>query len=490
MVTSTEQEQMRNVTLFRIVAAGTGLMAFVGCSGATASTTTTGTTGTGGMAGSGVGTGGTGGHENPPAAEDWMRDIVSTDLQLDLTELTGKATIVLKDSKSLAASLEIGDLTIQSVENATGSLNYDIKDHPQPPKGKQLNIGLPSEGNDPTIIVKYTFNSQPNAKFDGWMANSGVTFLWPYFCGNLFPCKSDPADGLKFSVNVTGVPAGSTAVYPTNILGDAPSYQFAIAVGDFKKLDLGQTSKGTKVSWWSLNSIPGNDADLATGTAHLRDVFDFYETTYGDYTFGTEVGTVAVDWGQGPFTGMEHHPFWHVAGDYVKSTTVHAHEAAHGWFGDGVRIKCWEDFVLSEGTATYFAARSLGQFGIDLWPKYECGLKLICDDDPTNGANVVALPDTCDKIDIYTDPLRTHATYAKGAYFYKNVAAVIGVDVLDQAFSEFYKAHVGTAASMQELIDHIKTKTDANGAAAIDMLETQWLKTLACPVNVSTLCPP
>nr|MBA3820833.1 hypothetical protein [Deltaproteobacteria bacterium] len=38
-----------------------------------------------------------------------------------------------------------------------------------------------------------------------------------------------------------------------------------------------------------------------------------------------------------------------------------AHEAAHGWFGDGVRLRCWEDFVLSEGTVSNLAARALAQ---------------------------------------------------------------------------------------------------------------------------------
>jgi hypothetical protein len=42
---------------------------------------------------------------------------------------------------------------------------------------------------------------------------------------------------------------------------------------------------------------------------------------------------------------------------------------------------------------------------------------------------------------------------------------------------------------MQALIDHIKTKTDAAGQAAVDKLETDWLKTLACPVDFTTLCP-
>src|SRR5205814_8394240 len=33
--------------------------------------------------------------------------------------------------------------------------------------------------------------------------------------------------------------------------------------------------------------------------------------------------------------------------------------SSHGWFGNGIRIKCWEDFVLSEGTAEYLTTRSV-----------------------------------------------------------------------------------------------------------------------------------
>jgi aminopeptidase N len=49
---------------------------------------------------------------------------------------------------------------------------------------------------------------------------------------------------------------------------------------------------------------------------------------------------------------MEHHPYWHVSGAQ-RNLLVNAHEAAHGWFGDGVRPRCWEDEVVSEGVADY-----------------------------------------------------------------------------------------------------------------------------------------
>lgn len=59
------------------------------------------------------------------------------------------------------------------------------------------------------------------------------------------------------------------------------------------------------------------------GGAHLRQVFDWLETTYGEYLFGDEVGSVSVAWGPGAYGGMEHHPYWHVASgaDHVKAET-------------------------------------------------------------------------------------------------------------------------------------------------------------------------
>ena len=49
-----------------------------------------------------------------------------------------------------------------------------------------------------------------------------MTFTWPEFCGNLFPCASHPSDGLQFTIEVTGVPEGQTAIYPESIYTDAP----------------------------------------------------------------------------------------------------------------------------------------------------------------------------------------------------------------------------------------------------------------------------
>jgi aminopeptidase N len=387
------------------------------------------------------------------------------------------ARIALAPSTTkLGASFEIGDLTIMSVTSDAGPLNFEVT-------GPQLDVGVPAGSTPAELTIAYQFAEHEN--FDGWMPEPMLTFLWPYFCGNLFPCKSDPADGVEFTMTVTGTPDGATAVYPAVIPSEAPSYMPAIAIGAFTKVDLAPTTKGTQISVWHL---PGQEADAAMGTAHLSEVFDFFETRYGDYTFGTSVGTVSADWGGGDYGGMEHHPYWHVSSGSLYSEEVNAHEAAHGWFGNGVRIACWEDFVLSEGTVTYMAAHGLEQSGVDLWPSYECELKSLCD--PATGSNTIALPDTCNAIDILTDPLWSIVPYIKGAYFFRSVADSIGADLLDQAIGEFYVANVGKPAKMQALIDHIKVTAGPAAEPVIDAIATSWLRTLECPVDHTTLvCP-
>ncbi|WP_438002189.1 hypothetical protein WMF26_23950 [Sorangium sp. So ce185] len=124
---------------------------------------------------------------------------------------------------------------------------------------------------------------------------------------------------------------------------------------------------------------------------------------------------------------------------------------------------------------------------MEVWPSYECDLKGVCD--PAEAKNTIALPDTCNEIDIMTDPLWSSVPYMKGAFFFREVADAIGVGALDQALGDFYRANVGTAARTQDLIDVIKAATDSAGAAAVDALADAWLRTLECPIDVSTLCP-
>jgi hypothetical protein len=68
------------------------------------------------------------------------RDIISTDLAIDVTARTGTATITFAASDRPGATLEVGDLTIESV--TVGGYDVPIE------RGTNLDLGLPTSGND------------------------------------------------------------------------------------------------------------------------------------------------------------------------------------------------------------------------------------------------------------------------------------------------------------------------------------------------------
>jgi Peptidase family M1 domain len=367
-------------------------------------------------------------------------NIAATHLDVDLATRTAVATIELEKNGSVA--LEAGGLTIKSVTDNRGNRRFTIV------RGslRVSNVYGP-------LVIEYGFAQHSNAN---GLLPGGSTVLWPYHCGNLFPCHSQPADGTTFSLNLEGVPAGKQAIYPETIDAEAPPYMLAWAVGSYTKRELGTTADGTKLStYWLPN---GQTAALA-GTKNLVETFDWLEQKIGPYTFGRDVAAVSVVWGEGMYGGMEHHPYFHVAKDAMNDEVTQAHEAAHGWFGDGVRLRCWEDFVLSEGTVSYLAARALAQVAgptmeAKIWADYQDEL-----DAAIAEGGAPAWPTGCNQIDILKDNLFTNLPYMQGAFFYKDVAAQVGADTLDTVIGNFYNAHKNKAAGMQQMIDAIKAET-------------------------------
>ena len=399
-----------------------------------------------------------------PETENWDRDVLDTDLTFDLVSRAATARITLAPSPSRVASFEIGDLEIASIVDESGApLAYEAD-------AGVLHVHFPA-GAAPIFTAAYTFSYHEG--FQGADDTPPLTLTWPYYCGNLFPCKNrrDPADGTRFTLELTGVPDDDIAIYPAEIPAEAPSYMVAWVIDPYVELPLGTTTAGTEVSMWHQ---PALATQAATGGANLVGAFDWMEQNLGAYLFGDKVGTVSARWGFGAYGGMEHHPFWHVGSSALASEEVNVHEAAHGWFGNGVRLRCWEDFVLSEGTVTYLAAHVLGEVGGDaleqtIWDDYASQLAGL---DPG-----VAWPSSCGEVDILD--LFSRIPYIKGAYFYRAVAERIGEDVLDDALGAFYTAFAGEAAGMQDLLDAIEAESGWDPTACAD----KWLRAVDVPAD-------
>jgi aminopeptidase N len=367
-------------------------------------------------------------------------EVDATRLEIDLATKTGKATISFVKNGNVA--LNAAGLSVSSVTDDRGTRNFRVS------SGK---LRVSQVRGD--LVVEYGFVGHDHA--DG-LLSGGSTVLWPYFCGNLYPCHTQPSDGTTFALELSGVPDDAQAIYPKRIDAEAPPYMLAWAVGKYDQKLLGTTSAGTNVSvyWLAKGENPAT-----TGTKNLVKVFDWYEQHVGDYMFGKDVGSVSVIWGEGMYGGMEHHPLWHVARDAMNDPVTHAHEAAHGWFGDGIRLKCWEDFILSEGTVSYLAARAIGQVAgtaaeAEVWKEYASERA-----DAESEGGSPAWPTGCNAIDILEDKLFTNLPYMEGAFFYKAVADEVGAEELDEVIAKFYRAHKGKAARFQDMIDLIEDET-------------------------------
>jgi aminopeptidase N len=390
------------------------------------------------------------------------RDIVETKLAFDVTALTGTSTITFAASEMPGATLEVGDLMLDSVRIGGVDLAYKADTVAR-------TIDLALDASSSQLAVDFAFHYKNHTGFAG-AAVSGYTFLWPYYCGNLFPCHSQPRDGTAMTLDVTGVPAGKTAVFPA-VIAEAPAYQLAWSIDAYTELPLGTTAAGTAVSVWYR---PNELTAAQTGTANLVAVFDWLETTIGPYRFGTKVGTVSVKWGPGAYGGMEHHPLWHVSASSLADQTTNAHEASHGWFGDGIRIACWEDFVLSEGTVSYLAARALEvvapSVGAQTWTSYAAELAQIPGTKPV-------WPQSCGAIDVLDDGLFSNAPYMRGAFFYKAVADKVGAAKVDMALAAFYRDHAGKTGKMADMLTTIHDVTGYDATACADT----WMKSPTAP---------
>lgn len=378
------------------------------------------------------------------------RDIQSIDLSINVAIHEGSADIRVVASEQRGLSLLVGDLAILSVTDGASNLPYAVADADgiAGTAGNRLDIAI---GAGTRAVIRYRYAD--HGGMDGASAN-GYTFLWPRYCQNLFPCESSPADGSEFTLTLAGVDSGRQAVYPAR-LASAPAYQVAWAIADYRWLDLGATDGGTRLRAAYFES---DATAAAAGIARLREIFSWYEATLGAYPWGAEAASVEVAWPDGSYGGMEHHPFWHISSRSFGDPLVHAHEAAHGWFGNGVRLACWEDFVLSEGTASYLAAAAIGAvYGASteqaVWAQYDQALA-----GQTALANHAAWPDGCsDRYDVLE--IFDVIAYYRGANFFRAVEQHVGRPALLNALRQFVATHRLEAARFGDLVDTIRLQT-------------------------------
>ena len=269
----------------------------------------------------------------------------------------------------------------------------------------------------------------------------GSTVIWPYYCGNLFPCHSQPADGTTFTLALDGVPRGQDRRVPAAMIAEAPPYMLAWAVGAYTQRDARHDDRGhARLAYW----LPGRrdrgarraPQNLVDGVRLVRDDTRPVRVRQRRRAASRSCGARAL------YGGMEHHPYWHVAKDAMGDEETHVHEAAHGWFGDGVRIAVLGGLralrghgQLSRG-ARAREGRAARDRGDASGPSITASSTTRSPRAARRRGRRAATRSTSSR----TSCSRTCRT-CEGAFFYKDVAAQVGADVLDGVIGDFYVAH-------------------------------------------------
>ncbi len=397
-------------------------------------------------------------------------DVLHTALYVDVAARRATARITLAPGPA-GGTLEVGDLEIASVQRDRRPLAFQRE-------GERLHLALPATTAPVTVEIAYRYQRHDDVQGAGY----SYTHLWPDYCGRLFPCHSHPADGLRFTLEVEGVPDGQRLVAPRRIDLDVPAYMIAWTWGELEAVPIGETRSGLSVRAF----VPAAEVAAARAAmAPLPAALDFLEDTLGAYPFGEELGSVWVPWPEGTaWGGMEHHPFSHVRSDVFDVPGIHVHEAAHGWFGNAVRIACWEDLVLSEGVTSYLTGRALEAAGHPAAEDYWRDRRVYV----TRADEQDALPvwtDACTATDP-RDAVSITGQYGFGPLFFRALEHEVGRDRLDQVLRDFYAAYRGRAARLDDLLRQLERDAgfDARACAARMLRERELPPdALGCPTD-------
>jgi len=281
--------------------------------------------------------------------------------------------------------------------------------------------------------IEIGFSGTMNSGSLGLYAGDGfvVTQMQPNYARNVFPCFDDPRLKATFDVSVN---AGANDVVVTNGGTDAllPPCLLLIAAGEFQEITAG------RVRLFSLDDPQRYAAALDAAT----DALGYLENYLG----------IAYPWGKLDLIVI---PSFEVDGmestgaivfrggaiaDSERAATLVAHEVAHQWFGSLVTPRSWADLWLSEGFATWIAAKATGS---EVNAVREIRTAMAADSArsarPLRG-------ETLDPKEMFDT-----TTYAKGAAILRMVEASVGEEAFRSGVREYVRRHANGDASTDDL---------------------------------------
>lgn len=441
-------------------------------------------------------------------------DALGYELELRLTDATpgsetysATVTIVLKNNGPAASMLSLdldprNTVTAVAVDGVVATSSHapgaDHRGH--------LAVVLPAIAHDKAFAVRVAYHGSvnqivgaPGETVAGFVsARTGAstgeqrifsTLAWPANTRWWIPSLDHPRDGAMFSGTFT-FPAAYQVVSNgrlesaiTNLDGTTttkyvartpmPPYDFHFAAFDHWTPFMSRT--GTTGVRAELLAYSQEAAPLVLGTMPAS--HDFMVDSYGAFVWD-RLGVAEMP---SSFGGMEHASVISLsentfdfalptapAGPRSDALLTLAHEDAHHWAGNMVRLKSWNDFWLSEAFAEYMSRRYLEETSprdaLAVWQRSlrialrnaEGGMITLS---PVRPADPEIEPDTL------FGSLPTNTFYKKGSLVLRMLEHRIGRPAFTTLVREWFDDHTFMAAGTADFLAHVNAATGSDYTA-------------------------
>lgn len=292
----------------------------------------------------------------------------------------------------------------------------------------------------------------------GWLTADDTVYVAgePGGAENWFPANGHPEDAAAFTLRIT-VPTGTEVVASGDLLehtsddgrdtfvwvndDEIPTYLATFAAGGFDVRTWDEDVDGGMVR--VTYAFPPDATERErSAVANTGEMLRYFSGLFGPFP-SDRIGGVVVD---GFGAALETEEMVVYGRSALEERTV-AHEIAHHWFGNSVRLRRWRDIWLNEGIARYAEA---------LWAEHEGGpeardrvLESLASalegaSADTNRSFAIGNPDA--------DELFDGSIYNRGALALHALRVELGDEVFFRLLKEWHARNAGRAVTTREFV--------------------------------------